>query len=301
MGKIDQQTQVKKVFENHANTWLKKATKDKKNAVNMIKQRNYFVEQIAKKSLKKSNKILDVGCGTGDLVLSLQRSKFDAYGIDFAKSMINKAVSRATKLGLDKEKFSTVSIFDYKTDSKFKMISANGFIEYISEKELKRFLHNSYNMLEKNGLLVFSSRNRLFNVFSNNEYTNSEIKMSNISELIKECIIFNESKNFKDILKKKIKSKINSNLKVHDRKNSDISVDTRYQYTPFQIIELLKKNGFVSTQIHPIHIHVFPINTRYNPANLHDHVSNLIQNQKNIPIQFITQSSSFMIVARKNG
>ena len=301
MVKTGQQTQVKKVFEDHANTWFKKATKNEKNAVNMIKQRNYFVEKIAKKALKKGDKILDVGCGTGDLVLSLQRSKFDAYGIDFAKSMIKKAASRASKLGLDKEKFSAVSFFDYKTDLRFKMISANGFIEYISENELKKFLHDSYNILEKKGFLIFSSRNRLFNVFSNNEYTNSEIKMSNISELIKECIIFNESKNFQNVLEKKFKSKIHSNLKVHGRKGSDISVDTRYQYTPFQIIELMKKNGFTPIQIHPIHIHVFPINTRHNPPNVHDYVSNLIQNQKNIPIQFITQSSSFMIVARKNG
>ena len=70
--------------------------------------------------------------------------------------------------------------FDYNTDSKFKIISANGFIEYISENELKKFLKNSFDMLEKNGLIVFSSRNRLFNIFSNNEYTKSEIKLSNI-------------------------------------------------------------------------------------------------------------------------
>ena len=66
------------------------------------------------------------------------------------------------------------------------IVSANGFIEYISKQELQKFLSDSYDLLGKNGLLVFSSRNRLFNVFSNNSYTHSEIKMSNISELIKE-------------------------------------------------------------------------------------------------------------------
>lgn len=299
MTKKNQQIQVKKAFENHANKWLKKAKKNDKNSINMIKQRNYFVEDIAKKFLKKGNKILDVGCGTGDLVLALQKSKFDAFGIDFAKSMIKKASLRANRLHLDKEKFSAVSFFDFKTDLKFKMISANGFIEYISKKELEKFLKNSYFMLDKNGFLVFSSRNRLFNVFSNNEYTNSEIKMSNITELIKECIIFNDAKNFKNIYSKKFKSKIRSNLKLHNRKGSDIPVSTRYQYTPFQLMDLLKNNGFKTIELYPIHIHVFPTNTRNNPPKIHDNVSNHIQNQKNIPIQFITQSSSFMIVARK--
>ena len=88
---------------------------------------------------------------------------------------------------------------------------------------------------------------------------------------------------------------------MHDRKGSDISVDTRYQYTPFQIIEFLKKFKFKPIEIRPTHIHLFPTNTRNNPPRLHDYISNYIQNQKNIPTQFIPQSSSFMIVARKNG
>ena len=300
MIKTNQQRQVKKVFENHANKWFKKASKNEKNSINIIKQRNHFVEETARNLLKKVDKTLDVGCGSGDLVLALQKAKFDAYGIDFARSMIKKATLRANRLGLHKEKFSTISFFDYKTDLKFKMISANGFIEYISEQELQKFLNDSYDLLGKNGLLVLSSRNRLFNVFSNNSYTHSEIKMSNISELIKECIIFNEAKNFQSLLTKKFKSKIHSNLKLHDRKGSDISVDTRYQYTPFQLIEFLKKFKFKPIEICPIHIHLFPTNTRNNPPRLHDYISNYIQNQKNIPTQFIPQSSSFIIVARKN-
>ena len=141
MIKTNQQRQVKKVFENHANKWFKKASKNEKtvfshqphfiasknekNSINIIKQRNHFVEETARNLLKKVDKTLDVGCGSGDLVLALQKAKFDAYGIDFARSMIKKATLRANRLGLDTEKFSTISFFDYKTDLKFKMISAN--------------------------------------------------------------------------------------------------------------------------------------------------------------------------------
>ena len=300
MEKTNQQKQVKQVFENHADKWFRKATQNKKNAVNMIKQRNNFVEKLAKKTTQKKSKLLDVGCGTGDLVISLRKSNFDAFGIDFAESMIKKANSRSKNLKNEQKIFEAISFFDYKTESKYKIISANGFIEYISENELNKFLKNSFNMLEKNGLIVFSSRNRLFNVFSNNEYTKSEIKLSNLNELSKEATIFNESRNFNQVLKTNFKSKIRSNLKTHNRKTSDISVDTRYQYTPFQIIELLKKYKFKPIEIHPIHIHIFPTNSRFDPPEIHDYVSNLVQNQEKIPIQFITQSSSFMIVARKN-
>ena len=119
MIKTKQQKQVKRVFESHANKWSKKASRNEKNAINIIKQRNHFVEEIARKLLKKGDTTLDVGCGSGDLVIALQKARFDAYGIDFARSMIKKATAKAGRRGLHKEKFSTVSFFDYKTDLKF--------------------------------------------------------------------------------------------------------------------------------------------------------------------------------------
>jgi len=300
MSKSKQQKQVKNVFEKLAEKWAKKAKSSKINSINVIKQRNDFVIKPAAKFLKKNDKVLDVGCGTGDLVIDLHKLKFDAYGIDFSKSMIKKAVSRATKQGIDRKKFRTVSFFDYEPDSKFRLIAANGFIEYISEEEFVKFIKKSYSMLDKKGFLVFSSRNRLFNLFSHNNYTRSEIRTSSSNELLRECILFNKIKNFQEALKQNFKSGLKTNLKYHEREGSDILVDTRFQYTPFQIINLLKKYKFKPVELLPIHIHVFPINTRNNPPRLHDYVSNYIQNQKHIPIQFILQSSSFMILARKN-
>jgi len=128
MSKSKQQKQVKNVFEKLAEKWAKKAKSSKINSINVIKQRNDFVIKPAAKFLKKNDKVLDVGCGTGDLVIDLHKLKFDAYGIDFSKSMIKKAVSRATKQGIDRKKFRAVSFFDYEPDSKFRLIAANGFI-----------------------------------------------------------------------------------------------------------------------------------------------------------------------------
>lgn len=119
-----QQKQVKDVFQKHAKIWAKKAKSQNKNLINVIKQRNDFVQKISSKFLKKSDQVLDVGCGTGDLVLDLYAMKFDAYGIDFAESMIKKAISRAIRQGVKKGKFKTISFFDYEPNSKFRLISA---------------------------------------------------------------------------------------------------------------------------------------------------------------------------------
>ena len=293
----NQQKQVKEVFEKHAEKWFSKAQNKSNDSINIIQQRNQFVEYIALKFLNKNNSILDVGCGTGDLVISLLEKDFDAFGIDFAKSMIDKAKIEAKKNNYSPEKFTTISFFELQPKTKFNMISANGFIEYISELELTEFITKSHNFLENTGILVFSSRNRLFNIFSFNNYTNAEIKADCVNNLIDECIIFNSISSFDELLKNKFKSKINKNLESHEV-TGDIKVSTRYQYTPSQLISLLQKNGFERIDLRPLHIHLFTTGGRKNLPEIHDTMSNLVQEQKNI-LQLIPQSSSFMIAARK--
>jgi len=297
MDSSDQQKQVKEVFEKHADKWFSKAQNKSNNSINIIQQRNQFVEYIALKFLKKKDSILDVGCGTGDLVFSLLEKEFEAFGIDFAKSMIDKAKIEAEKNNHSQERFTTISFFDFKPKTKLNMISANGFIEYISQGELTEFLNKTHSYLEKNGLLVFSSRNRLFNIFSFNNYTNAEIRANCLNNLIDECILFNSISSLEELLKKNYVSKVNKNLESHEV-TGDINVATRYQYTPSQLISQLQRNRFEIIDLRPLHIHLFTTSAIKNLFEIHDTMSNLVQEQKNI-LQLIPQSSSFMLAARK--
>ena len=86
------------------------------------------------------------------------------------------------------------------------------------------------------------------------------------------------------------------NLKKHAK--TGINVDTRFQYTPFQIFEKLEKNHFKPFHISPIHIHVFTTESRKKFSDFHNQVSNFIQNKKKNKIAFLPQSSSFMVSAR---
>ena len=236
-----QQKQTKDYFEKVSNEWYTKANLNSNQVLNIINQRNQYVKKIAFNFLTKNAKTLDVGCGTGELVLELLKSNYDAQGIDFSKSMIKKAENLAAKNNFKKNVFIHESFFEYKFDKKFDLISANGFIEYISEDELKKFLVKSYQLLSKNGILVINSRNRLFNVFSFNEFTKEEIKQKTLESLIKEFIYFNSGKNFKQIIKNRKKLKLKTNLKKHSK--TGINVDTRFQYTPFQLIDKMILNS----------------------------------------------------------
>jgi 2-polyprenyl-3-methyl-5-hydroxy-6-metoxy-1,4-benzoquinol methylase len=295
--KSKQQKQTKNFFEKNSRDWQISASLKSNNILNIIKQRNQYVTDIAKSKIPKGKNILDVACGSGELVIGLTKLGFKTEGIDFSKSMIRIAKQQANKNKISKDIFINESFFDYEFKNKYDLIAANGFIEYISENELKKFLLKCHNLLKKNGIIVFGSRNRLFNVFSFSKYTNDELKINSLDSLVKECIIFNSGKNLKYILKNKEKLQIKTNLKKHSK--TGINVESRFQYTPFQLIDKLKINNFKPFDVAPIHIHILSTESRKKYPNLHNQISNYIQNQKKSNLELIPQASSFMISARK--
>ena len=293
----NQQKQTKKFFESNSSNWARKARSKSRYSVNVIKQRNQYVEDISSTFLNKNAKTLDVGCGTGDLVIRLLKKKYDAYGIDFASSMIKKARFESKKQGFSPDRFILNSIFELSLDTKFNLISANGFLEYISEKEFDAFIKKSNQLLTNDGLLVLGSRNRLFNVFSYNNFTDEEIKKGSIIQLIKECTLFNSIKSFKELLKKNFIPTISSNLQTHAY--TGIKVKSRYQYTPCQIIQKLRQNGFQPIDVIPINIHILTTSARSIIPEIHDYTSNYLQKRRELYLNVIPQSSSFMITAKK--
>jgi ubiquinone/menaquinone biosynthesis C-methylase UbiE len=50
---------------------------------------NLLVYRHLKKYLKSGSKILEGGCGLGDVVYLLEKNRYDSYGIDYAKETVN--------------------------------------------------------------------------------------------------------------------------------------------------------------------------------------------------------------------
>ena len=298
----NQQKQTKEFFEKFSQKWSINAKEDFGDFVNIVKIRNRYVEDCCEKFLEPEAKTLDAGCGTGDLVLSLLKKGFDSTGIDFAKSMIEKAKIDAKKSNLPEENFINSSIFDFNPNSTFDLISANGLIEYISEDELFNFIVKSFNLLNKNGILVIEARNRLFNCFSYNRYTNAEIEIGEMNNLLEECNVFTSAKNKDEILKGNFSSKIKKNLQSHEStgdKHVDVKVDIRYQYTPFQLMNILREHGFDIIDLYPIHIHCMNPGAKDKRPDIHTYLSYYLLEQNDMHMQLMPQTSSFMITCKK--
>lgn len=151
--------------------------------------------------IKKNEKlrILDIGCGTGQLVyeLSKRNENVNYLGIDVAHNMINEAKKNNLK---DKNiKFKAISIEKFNTKDKFDIIICTHAFPYFPNKE--EILKKMYKMCNKgaNVIIVNSSTNSLKDLIINFflKATTSKAKYLSIDEMKK---LFNKVKfNIKDI------------------------------------------------------------------------------------------------------
>lgn len=123
-------------------------------AIHLNKKRNeYELEQI-KKLLKKesTNKILDIGCGTGYSVKIFTDAKYDIVGLDKSEAMISKAKSNYPICEFIHGDFLTNNMFEYNSYSH--IICLGKTIYEIKDKEL--FFEKCNALLSKDGFLIIN-------------------------------------------------------------------------------------------------------------------------------------------------
>lgn len=283
-------------FRTHASEWSGKAEGRSASSVNIVKQRNDYVLQVI--SQRQTNRTaLDVGCGTGDLVLELARRGIHGVGVDFAPEMIQIATENAGQENLSLSQFYCASIFEFDLDDgDYDCISANGFIEYISGEQLLQFLTAADQALNHGGSLVLGSRNRLFNLFSLNDFTGQEIEGGNASALLRESMAIVKAKSLNDLWPVDAAPLPDEEL---EQTKTGIDVSMRLQYTPVQLIKLLHGAGFEAVDLYPIHIHGVVPKFKDLYPKVHVDLSNQLQEHGFDHLELIPQASSFMVHARK--
>lgn len=142
---------------------------------NILRWADYVIELIEENNLKRGSKILDCGCGTGDIGIELAKKGFRVDSIDISSEMLIVAKEKSHNLGLsinytlqDMRTFKSHHLYDA-------IICINDGVNYLTNLEdVKAFFSHVHNKLEKDGLFIFdvSSRNKLKNM--NNEFFTEE-------------------------------------------------------------------------------------------------------------------------------
>jgi SAM-dependent methyltransferase len=209
---------------------------------------------------------IDFGCGTGELATVTGSMGIQVIAIDIAPRMVS-----ATKTAFDKEGLHNArayqggidSLDDIETNS-IDVFSALGLIEYLTLSELDIFLDSVARILRPSGRAYIGSRNRLFNIFSENDFTDLEVSLGEYNKLAAEAESIRQW-----IAKDSLITSLNDKKKIEKftdwvypdelPRTSPVSVSQRIQYSICDLSMRSINSWLTVNDIHAV---------RYHPAKM---------------------------------
>jgi SAM-dependent methyltransferase len=292
---MDQKQQTQKYFDAFASDWQSKSVGEKDD-YNIIAARNNVVLSILRQ-MAGVRRFLDMGCGTGQLVLEAARLGLQSTGVDFAVEMIAQCEANRASSGLEAD-FVTASALDYQAaDGAYDVISAQGFIEYVDPDEMEEFFRRARRMLGNGGALIVGSRNRLFNMVSLNRFTQLELELGSYQILVSEAIALHQSSSLAEVFEvARSLERIDPQPAQHPL--TGIDVTNRCQYSPAELIGRLRKHGFVPHGLFPVHFHGLPISLMNENLGIHVRLATAMAEIASTDYRIVPYCSTFLLDVR---
>lgn len=119
-------------------------------------------------SIKEGMRVLDIGCGRGEMVIFAAKNKAEAVGIDYSKSAIYLANLGKNRQSEEVKNKISFKVMDAKklsfSDSTFDMVILTDVVEHLYPEELEMVFKEIKRVLKKSGLVIIhTAPNKLFN------------------------------------------------------------------------------------------------------------------------------------------
>lgn len=221
-----------------------------------------------------SGRLVDLGCGGGELLEHAARLGFDVTGIDIAPGMMAEAEARRRELPEALRGQVTLLVRDVLEnglpDASADAVTAIGVIEYLESDT--EFFRETARLLRPGGVLVVSCRNRLFNLASLNRYTREEIERDQATRLLDELL----SLGFETTPRDRLKDFVARLRALLPELEEALALDLgeaqgpagvtpsaafgqpRRQHTPREVAAAAAALGFSSPRFLGVHPHPFP-------------------------------------------
>lgn len=145
-------------------------------------QWNDYLVTIISRHGNGGKKLLDLGCGTGELSLRMARNQFEVTGIDLSEEMLSVAQNKA----LENKKDILFLQQDMRSMSGFQdpfdvIIICCDSLNYLkSEEDVRDTFQAAYQQLKENGLLIFDvhSLYKIHEIFAGSTFTDQNEEIS---------------------------------------------------------------------------------------------------------------------------
>lgn len=224
------------------------------------------------KITQKGGWILDLGCGPGYFLELLINFGYRAHGLDIAPAMVGQAFARlkVRKVLADRFRLETADATLWRSPHRFSGVAALGVLEYLPDDT--DLFQTANRALPIGGAFIVECRNRLFNLFSLNEYTRTSLKKGEYGEMLEEYQELSRSpvlRPFKNVVGDMANSVRRSMSWVSKKsrprttpsqQHSEIfSALPRRQHGPLRLAEGAARScGFELDYLRFLHFHPFP-------------------------------------------
>jgi SAM-dependent methyltransferase len=159
---------VREYFDRHAHEWVEAAyVGDVRFPVGPERVR-LAIEAVAP-AMRKGARLVDLGCGGGQLCVHASELGWRPVGVDNAPGMIEEARAAAPELEWIAAGYDESGL----PDGEFDAVTAMGLLEYLPDDDA--LFAEAARLLRPGGRFAVSCRNRLYNLLSANEYTADEL------------------------------------------------------------------------------------------------------------------------------
>ena len=281
-------------WDNSAATWKYKAYSPDQNYTSFPSSlvRNEIVINELLKINDKNIRILDIGCADGGLICDMVKNGFtNVVGIDNSPEMINQAKidfkKKFPQIDCD-NMFLLKDADDDFLNETFEVITAIGLIEYV--KDLDSFFYKLRKIMNRDSIALIESRNKLFNLFSANQYTINDSQ--NIKVLVDELdYIKHLSPNQNQaeailssiqFLSEKLRN-FDLNKEIEQKQFQEYPFELA-QYSPKELMEIVGKENLNLNEIFYYHSHLFPPRFGKDFLQLYNLIGVLLQPLGNTPL-----------------
>lgn len=254
-------------------------------------------------------RLVDLGCGGGELCAHAATLGFAVIGIDSAEGMVAEAEARRMSLPPDVQKRLALAQADIFANGLpaggADAVTAIGLLEYLDDDHA--FLTEAARLLRPGGVLVISCRNRLFNMASLNDYTRQEVSAGTAAELLDEIAALPRGRELRaglTELAKKLRQALDGieEALALDERDAEARGESaigpgfgqpRRQHTPRQLATAAVAAGFGRPAFQAIHPHFMPLAIQAAAPRVHTRLSQALEALEVVPAS-LAWSSAFL-------
>jgi len=239
---------------------------DPKFNIFMHERLNVIVDLTMKYLNKENTKILDIGCGSGEINYCLALNGYQGKGIDISNSMVNLAKEKLKDF--KNWDFQVGNLSDYNDNEKYDLVIASGLIEYFEDEDFVLEKLKSY--LKTEGIIIVNVTNIIGYSTCLNNIT-FHLKNNFIIKFIKE--------------------------KIYKKKYGVLNFKPKKHFIPSFKLKLLSKNLNILEQKY-IGFSLLPAPLDFMFSKIINKINIYLQKLKFTPIKYLAASCVFCV--RKN-